>query len=456
MTGVDILLIVSIAIIFICFYFAITFIGNHSLKGFFDYKGDLKQAQPKDDRPPKKQDLENCVLIGSCQNRNVYLPCDSKHVFVCGTTGSGKTVALSNFIHTAILEDFPLLIVDGKGDTGTNSLKDIVERLKGNRKLYTIDLNNPSTSDKYNPFKNTSATVIKDMLINMTEWSEAHYKLNTERYLQRVINLLVQSDVNLSFKSIVSYLDTDKFLVLSAMLLKSDKISKEEHVENGLLAKTCGNIAKDSIARFSNLLESDVGQIFDESGIDIYTALKENAIILFILNPLMYPEVSPLFGRLITIDSKKAVSHLFTDEKNRTFFIFDEINVYASSIFLDLINKSRSACITSILACQSLSDLEAVETESFKHQIIENTNNYIVMRQNSSKNAEEWANTIGTHESMAVTYQIGDGETTKGSLRKTREFIFHPDDIKNLGTGEAFVISKDRNFKYKVKVNKPF
>jgi len=38
----------------------------------------------------------------------------------------------------------------------------------------------------------------------------------------------------------------------------------------------------------------------------------------------------------------------------------------------------------------------------------------------------------------------------------TYYLIFHPDDIKNLGTGEAFVISKDRNFKYKVKVNKPF
>lgn len=43
-----------------------------------------------------------------------------------------------------------------------------------------------------------------------------------------------------------------------------------------------------------------------------------------------------------------------------------------------------------------------------------------------------------------------------GSIRKTREFIFHPDDIKNLATGEAFVVSKDKNFYHKIKVNKPF
>lgn len=456
MTGVDFLLIVSVIIIFICFYIGIHFVGNHSLKGFFNYRGDLKQAQPQDMKPPKKQVIEDCVFLGKCQNRDVFLPCDSKHVFCCGTTGSGKTVALSNFIDTAILEDFPLLVVDGKGDTGKNSLKDILERLKGNRKLYVIDLNHPESSDKYNPFKNTSPTVIKDMLTNMTVWSEEHYKLNTERYLQRVIQLLSLSNLSLSLKVIVEHMEIDKFLTLSATLFKEEKISKQQHIDNGNLAKGSGEIARDSVARFSNLLESDVGSIFEESGIDISTVLQENAIILFVLNPLLYPEVSPVFGRLITIDSKKAVSNLFTSNNKRTFFLFDEINVYASTTLLDLVNKSRSANVTCILACQSLSDLEAVETDAFKKQVIENCNNYIVMRQNAPDNAEEWANVIGTRETMAVTYQIGDGDSTKGSLRKTREFIFHPDEIKNLGIGEAFVISKDNGFKYKVRIHKPF
>ena len=62
-------------------------------------------------------------------------------------------------------------------------------------------------------------------------------------------------------------------------------------------------------------------------------------------------------GRLILIDTKKAISKLFNSE-NRKFFIFDEINVYASSVLVDLINKSRSANITCIPATQSLSDLE--------------------------------------------------------------------------------------------------
>ena len=33
--------------------------------------------------------------------------------------------------------------------------------------------------------------------------------------------------------------------------------------------------------------------------------------ILFILNPLTYPELSPAFGRLVLIDAKKAIGGMF-------------------------------------------------------------------------------------------------------------------------------------------------
>ena len=122
-------------------------------------------------------------------------------------------------------------------------------------------------------------------------------------------------------------------------------------MSNAELIETSGKIADNATARFSNLYESELGKIFSDDGINIYTALKENAIILFVLNPLLYPEISPLMGRLVLIDCKQAVSRLYTDNTSRSFFLFDEINVYACHNFLDLINKCRSADITCILAC---------------------------------------------------------------------------------------------------------
>lgn len=72
---------------------------------------------------------------------------------------------------------------------GQNSILDIVQKLGTDRKIYVVNLNDPINSIKYNPFKNATPTIIKDMLINMTEWSEEHYKLNTERYLQRLVDV---------------------------------------------------------------------------------------------------------------------------------------------------------------------------------------------------------------------------------------------------------------------------
>jgi type IV secretory pathway TraG/TraD family ATPase VirD4 len=423
----------------------------------FNYQRKMKEI--KQNKRGSKLKTGAGTLIGYSHNTPIYTPDDARHVFVCGTTGSGKTVALANFIKRAGDADYPALIVDGKGDINAGSLLDITGRLN-HRKLYIINLTEPKRSDKYNPFKGTSPTVCKDMLINLTDWSEEHYKLNTERYLQRVITLMDMLKLPRSFTSILYYLGKEHYVSMSKELATSGLISKEEHLSNLDLAETSGNIAQSAIARFSLLAESELGAIFDAGGIDIASAMREGATILFVLNPLLYPETSALMGRLILIDSKKAVSQMFHDSR-RSFFIFDEINSYASSALIDLVSKSRSAEVTCILATQSLSDLDSAAGESFKEQVIENCNNYLILRQNSAKNAESWSDIIGTETKAETTYQLGDKSgrmlpTGAGTVKFNKQYIFHPDEIKNLKQGEAFLVSKDNGTKVPVKVNKPF
>ena len=410
-----------------------------------------KQPQPKEG-----------TLVGTYGKREIYIPDEAKHVFVCGTTGSGKTVALSNFVKNAIDHDRPALIIDGKGDMGAGSLLNIVQKLnKNKRKIYVINLSDPAQSDKYNPFCNASSSMATDMLIHLTEWSEEHYKLNAERYIQRILQLLELAQISLSFRKIIQCMKPEKFTELSNHLLKKELINKEEHADNLELLKTSGRIAQSSVARFSTIAESQAGKILSDKGTNIAQALKENAIILFILNPMIYPELSPAFGRLVLIDAKIAIGELFKAKTNRTFFILDEISSYATTTLTDLVNKSRSANVTCVLATQSLSDLDFAVNEAYKEQIIENCNNYIVLRQNSSVNAEHWANIVGTRRKMEVTHQLQQrgldtSQTGFGSARGVREFFYHPDDIKMLGTGQGIFLSRDTNYHAKVKIHKPF
>lgn len=429
---------------------------NHNLKELERSENTMKTIS--------HTDLENRTVIGSCGKRLVSMSDFARHVFICGTTGSGKTVALSNYIESAIKKDYPLLIVDGKGDIGENSIADIVNRFRGNRKLYVVDMNQPTKSAKYNPFYEASPSVVKDMLINLTTWSEEHYKANAERYIQRIIWLTDKMGIVASFQTLISYMNPDKLLELATLCYKAGKISKDEFKQTGDIIKVGAEITQGASARFITIFESDIGTIFansDNKGIDIYKALEENAIILFVLSPLLYPETSIVLGKLIMIDAKKAVSKLFGHNEKRVFYIFDEISTYASPLLIDLINKSRSAGVTTILATQSLSDLDFTAGEAFKEQLIENCNNYIVMRQNSAKNAEAWSKILGTVEGLAVTYQIGEKSasmvsTGLGSVRKERHFLYHPDDIKRLTTGEEVYMSKDENVHYKIKIRKGF
>lgn len=115
----------------------------------------------------KNLNHENAVLLGFHGRKPVYSADNAKHIFICGTTDSGKTVALSNYMQNCMEKDFPMLIVDGKGDTGKGSILDILTQLNKqyHKKIYCINLTNPSLSDTYNPFCNTSTTVAKDMLL---------------------------------------------------------------------------------------------------------------------------------------------------------------------------------------------------------------------------------------------------------------------------------------------------
>ena len=417
------------------------------------------KKQAKDIKPIT---LPEGTFVGLNGRREIRIPDNAKHVFVCGTTGSGKTVALSNFIKNAIDNDLPALIVDGKGDMGEGSLLDIVQRLnQGRKKVYVVNLSDQAHSDSYNPFLGASSAMATDMLINMTDWSEEHYKLNAERYIQRILQLLELGQISLSFRKILACMKPEKFTDMSNYLLQKGLISKEEHVDNLELLKTSGKVAQSSVARFSTLAEGQAGKILADDGINIAQALKENAIILFVLNPMVYPELSPAFGRLVLIDSKIAIGELFYSRIDRTFFIMDEISSYATTALTDLVNKSRSANVTCILATQSLSDLDFAVSESYKEQIIENCNNYLVLRQNSGTNADYWADILGTRATLEVTYQLQQkgldtSETGYGSARRVREYLYHPDDIKVLQAGRGIFLSRDTNTHCRVNIYKPF
>lgn len=429
-------------------------------------KTDVKARKKAEKIVDMEHPIDSTIIGADVSGGTIQLEDKAKHIIVAGTTGSGKTVTIANILQSAFQKNIPTLAIDGKGDLDSGSLLHYMQEFseKYKRKLYVINLTKPECSDKYNPFRNAGRTEAKDMLISMSDWTEPHYKVNTERYLQQLIKILNIANSPLSLNTIINY-NAENFKNLLEKLKDDEKIDIEEYTKSMDIIETTKDIAASAMARFATTAESEAGEIFSYSdGIDIYTAIKENANILIILDSLGKPELSKQVGRLAVIDAKKAVSKLFT-EKTRKFFVFDEFNVYASDVAVDLLNKSRTANITCTVAFQSLSDLDKAGGAALRNQVIENCNNYFIMRQNSPDSSFEWEKVIGEKDTFKFTHTFkeddsvlgkifGDGkqETGGGSMYQAKESKFRASEIQSLKTGQAIFVSKDQVLEKKIQV----
>lgn len=369
------------------------------------------------------------------------------HTLIVGTTGSGKTTALANIIESAIKREQMLIYVDGKGDLDLASRVEQYAKAQG-RPFYRFSMIGDSV--KYNPLATGGYTSKKDRIIELRDWSEDHYRKLAEGYLQMVFRILDRAGIDVDLANLAHYMDTDELYLLVRDIgdkTLADEINRQQQAEKDISSLR---------SEIQNFIGSEIGHLFQTAQTDesetltLAKAFDEQAVVYFCLQPLAFPAYANTLGKLIINDLKAIASEQMgatepNQEKSKIFAIFDEFSIFAGEQVINLINQGRSAGIHAFLSTQSLSDLGAVGGEHFTGRILNNCNNYIVQRQNNPDDAETLASVIGTQDSNQYTVQIGDqGFEGNGSLRPTKEFIVHPDQIKRLKQGEAFYINKQR------------
>lgn len=359
------------------------------------------------------------------------------HCLVLGATGAGKTTTIMNFIESAAERNIPLIIVDGKGELEfAERIKKIAERFGRDFKLFSMK----GDSLHYNPLRHGNFTEIKDKLISITEWTEPHYKLMSERYLQSAARVLMEAGEGIDLVNVAEKIEPDN-LEMAAKRLPEDVSSRVFSIIDEVNEDVGGLLNR--LAVFS---ESEIGELLSDTGdgntIDLINSIENGKIVFFSLDSLRFSEYSRLLGRLIVIDLKTTAARMFG--KNRKIYtVFDEFGVFAGPQVTDFINKSRGAGFHVILSTQELADLRGDGKTELMEQVLGNTNIKIIHRQDVPSSAELLSSLIGTEDDIHVTYQVSnEGATGMGTVKEEKSFIVHPDEIKRLGVGEAFVIKK--------------
>jgi hypothetical protein len=427
----------------------------------------VKESQTDADELEKGDDVTKGVYLGVIDgNKKQRFYLDSgeltKHTALVGTTGSGKTTTIYNFVQYAMLKQQALIIIDGKGDIG------LVQRIEAmaqefGRPFYLFSTDSDSLG--YNPLQAGNPSELTDKIMSLTDWSEEHYKLNAQRFLQLLFKVFRFKGMEPDLVSVVRYANRGRLedllksasgpvvpITVAGGVVNLGSLGQPppdipEEIQE--IMDSLGDIDKRAIEGLSSRLgviaEGDLGGLLKErpTGIlELSEAMENEGVVLFSLNSLTYPEQARLLGRLVISDIKSQISyHARHRPGKRVSLIFDEFNVFVSGSVVDLVNKSRAAGFEALLAFQSLADIDRLEHgKDIRRQIIQNCNTLIVQRQNDPADAEELANVVGTEESFQLTYQISEeGSTGLGSARGVKRYKFHPDDIKKLRIGQALI-----------------
>ncbi|WP_438465790.1 type IV secretory system conjugative DNA transfer family protein [Streptococcus pluranimalium] len=372
------------------------------------------------------------------------------HVLALGTTGSGKTANLLNYIEKRIADNSFVAIIDGKGGMEDYDLYTVVKKLakKYDRKLYVVNqstLTDPYASP-YNPFDGLSPTQVKDFMIDMSEWESDHYKSLASRYWQLLAHVLENCKIPLTFENLIQFSYRKNALELLDNALKEELITEEMYdravqFTNGEEGKQ----AEISIGRSAVLAEGDGETLFAKrAGWNMRKACEENAVVVVLLNGLKYPDYAKSFGRVAVDDIKALVGQLLSENDNdrKKLIVLEEFGVYADDGMEGLLNRARSAGVQTIVSVQSFADIDKISKE-LTRQVIGNCNDFLIMLTPDGETAETISSMIGTRKGIEQTQRTDDGDNTGQSSNKIiDQFILHPNDIKQLKKKYGFFYSK--------------
>lgn len=385
------------------------------------------------------------------------------HTQIIGGSGAGKTNLLKVMIEDRVRKGHGVIFFDFKADIELMDWMTGLSESSGRRDdLMMISMSDPKVSHTYNPLEYGSETEITSQVMNSLTWSESFYRDVAESGLMIIVKALCfrrdEGGKSFFLNDLYSFLTDASFRM--DLLGEILNLNYPERFRSDL-RRVCEELStnkKDNyqglINQISKIMNSSAGEIVSGAGgreaeFNFKDAIHEGKIAYLFMNSLKLKETASIMGKLMLMDLMKTVGSIYDDrsfEKRPITLIIDEFASFATPDFGEFIEKARGAGIGVIVAYQSRQSLNSIEGD-LALKLNENTATKVVFQVQDSDDAQWFCGLLGTKKVEKETHQaeegffFGDTKTGMKSVREVEEYIIHPNELKNLRTGEALLVS---------------
>ena len=393
------------------------------------------------------------------------------HGVVIGPTGVGKTQALERVIYgvtgapAARELHLPAVVVDMKADPGLAATLAAIAKQTG-RRFHHVTVG--AAGSTYNPIAGLTADEAADALYETLFAADKslnmHYATLSRRLLQqagRVCIDLADARVarvgggtwTIGLADVAELLSINTLRSVKPFVSPSVAASLTQYLDDLDASKNEGDVG-DVRDRVAVIVDTAAGDILDATGFTMESAIRAGDIVCFSLDAAGAPQTARTIGTLAIQDLCATFGRLARDGWGKTHMcltVLDEFSALGTPRVADLYARARSAGGAVLLATQDLdADLEAVSPQ-FAASVRTNANVWLVLRQTRGEAADAIARDIGSRLAWKETLQIEDdwdalggthAASGVGSMREVDKFILHPNDIKSLPQGGAYLVVK--------------
>jgi hypothetical protein len=379
----------------------------------------------------------------------------SMHVHLLGQTGSGKTQSV---IYPLLYQDAragrPLVFLDAKGSMENEEMLAAIAAATGRREGLRIFTLNPGRSvHTFNPLYMVSDAeprqVAERVFSTFESDLDVQYYKDMARELWVALVMAVASSGKQATMLDLAAAIAEPEVMIHALSLADDRAAVQT-IKNryAQLEK-----ARKLSATYTGLLAAV--RRYDHPALNTYNPdivledlLDAGGIVGFSLSANAYKFQARAVG-LIVLQHLQHIGALRQMDRTRNqdplYVYADEFYSFAYEGFIDAVNKLRDARVSMLLAHQDLSDLDRVSAE-FARGVWGNTRNKIVLYQSDPELCERLAAAAGTRKATKHTKRVSvDGflqqaSTLESSAREVDEYVLHPNRLKALRTGQAYLV----------------